>query len=47
MIDLAGNARTCPTLHQLEGKGASGATLVVGIPLMVKHAAEGLQWPGQ
>ena len=44
MIDLAGNVTTCPNLHWVEGKGASGAalpTLVVVIPLMVKHATEG------
>ena len=44
MIDLAGNVTTHPTFHWLEGKGASEValpTLVVVIPLMVKHATEG------
>ena len=47
MIDLKGNVTTCPTFHQVEGEGVSGAalpTLVVVIPLRATMAWAMMKW---
>ena len=44
MIELSGEVITCPSFYQIDGDGASGSelpTLMMAIPLMVKHATEG------
>ena len=44
MIELSGEVVTCPSFYRIDGDGASGSelpTLIMAIPLMVKHATEG------
>ena len=46
MIELSGEVVTCPSFYRIDGDGASGSelllpTLIMAIPLMVKHAKEG------
>ena len=43
-IILLGEVVTCPSFYQIDVDGASGSelpTLIMAIPLMVKHATEG------
>ena len=44
MIELSGEVVTHPSFYRIDGDGASGSelpTLLMAIPLMVKHATEG------
>ena len=44
MIELSGEVVTRPSFYWIDGYGASGSelpTLMIAIPLMVKHATEG------
>ena len=44
MIELSGEVVTRPSFYRIDGDGASGSelpTLMMAIPLMVKHATEG------